>query len=84
MSENYNNNKTIERVNGKLFLKIILAKLNKTAINDITEFVNIDRDDLIKNTFDELFTDELNEELFKFYKKKEIGWYQRKTIDNYS
>lgn len=88
MSDKNHNDKSMEHLIGKkkILLKIlnsILTKSKKSPITKLTDFVNIDRDDLIQNTFDQLFPEEIVNELLKYYKKKDIGWYQRGTANHY-
>ena len=70
--------KTTDKYN--LLLKFTNAILNnidgKSQITDLTEFVNISREDVIKDA-NEKMLDKMEEELFKIFDKYKIGYYRR-------
>lgn len=63
----------------KVLLKLlnkILKNIGKNEINDITKFINIDRDDIIKDV-NKKALDDMQKELFKLYNKKNCGYYRK-------
>jgi hypothetical protein len=75
--------KTTEKY--KFVLKIInkiLQNIGKNQIEDLINFVNIDRNDIIKNENNQ-FLFEMEKEIFKVFDRSKCGWYRRKTTKNY-
>ncbi|ARF08062.1 hypothetical protein Catovirus_1_112 [Catovirus CTV1] len=79
--------KTVDKNNPKyiILLKLInsiLTNLKMNNVDDLTEFKNVDRDDIIKeeniNTYNKMEKD-----LFKYFDKKKCQWYRRTQIKNY-
>ena len=69
----------------KMALKLInkiLTNISKDEIDDLTKFVNIDREEIIKDVNKKSF-EEMEDELFKYFDKVKSGWYRRKTTKNY-
>lgn len=69
----------------KIALKLInkiLVNIGKEQIDDLTKFVNIDREDIIKDVNKTDF-EQLEVELFDHFDKVKCGWYRRKTTKNY-
>ncbi|AYV81398.1 MAG: hypothetical protein Harvfovirus31_14 [Harvfovirus sp.] len=65
----------------KLIQKIMM-NINGKAITTFTEFINIDREDIVKKTnYDSLV--EMSGELFKHFSKASAGWVRRATTKNY-
>lgn len=64
------------------FINKILENLKKDKINDLTDFKNIDRDDIVLDINKKTF-DEMQDELFKHFNKKNCGWYARKRKKEY-
>lgn len=65
----------------KILLKLlnkILKNIGKNEINDITKFINIDRDDIIKDV-NKKALDDMQKELFKLYNKKNCGYYNKSS-----
>lgn len=62
----------------KVILKLInkiLVNLEKPEIDDITQFVNIDREDVIKEKNCQVMT-EMEPELFPLFNKDKCGYYR--------
>ena len=79
--------KNINKKTGKyvILLKLlnkILTNLSKNNITDLTEFQNIDRDDIIKEENVNCY-DELENEIFEYFDKAKCGWYRRNRTKNY-
>lgn len=64
------------------FINKILENIGKTKITDLTEFKDINRDDIITETNKNTFIG-MQKELFKYFNKKKCGWYQRKQVQHY-
>lgn len=64
------------------FINMILANLGKPAITTLTEFTNIDREDIIKEVNKQSF-DAMQGELFSYFDKVAMGWYRRNKVNNY-
>jgi hypothetical protein len=71
----YNNNEK-HKIALKLINKI-LVNIGKTEIEDLCEFKDIDRDDIIRKENTDILV-AMEEEIFKFYSKYKCG-YTRKT-----
>lgn len=65
------------------FLNKILANLGKEEINDITEFKNIDRLDIISDINKDIF-DDMKDEILEHFEKTSINYYQRSAVTSYS
>lgn len=67
-------------------LNSILKKMNMTEIDDILNFKDITRDELIKIDVykDIINTDELMKEIFDEYDKSKLKYYTRNKIKNYA
>ncbi len=59
------------------FINEILKNIGKKEINDLTEFIGIDRLDIIKDINKETF-ERMEDKLFKYFDKVKCGWYQKK------
>jgi len=58
------------------FINKILVNINKPEIDDLTKFVNIDREDIIKDiNKDSLVA--MEDELFPLFDKKKSGYYRK-------
>lgn len=70
----------------KILLELInkiLYNIGKNNIDNITNFINIDRDDIIKSINKEsLFT--MSHELFQYFDKSKCKWERRNTTKNYT
>jgi hypothetical protein len=67
----------------KLLLKMInkiLENSEKETITKLTDFKNINREDIISQS---KIYEKMEHKLFKVFDKKECGWYQRIKIKNY-
>lgn len=62
------------------FINKILKKNNKEEIDDLTKFVNIDRDIIIKEG--QVLVD-MKDDIFKHFDKKICGWFKRNTVRYY-
>jgi len=63
----------------KILLKLInkmLINIKKDEIDDLTGFINIDRDDIIKEVNITLLKS-MEKELFKHYSKNKCGYYRK-------
>lgn len=58
------------------FINVILANLGKPAINSLTEFTDVDREDIIKEVNKKSF-DDMQDELFSCFDKKKCGYYRK-------
>jgi hypothetical protein len=80
-NNNINTNKKDERTTDKykVALKLInkiLTNIDKDNIDDLTKFVNIDREDIIKNINKESLIS-MESELFPLFNKKNSGYYRK-------
>lgn len=64
------------------FINRILANIGKPTITKLTEFINIDREDIIKKENFDIF-DKMDYKIFKYFNKSKSGWYRRKHVKNY-
>lgn len=77
-------------MNIKVFNKkkeVMLKLLNRIResgndITELTDFKNINRDDIIKDETIKKF-DEMEKELFEYFDRTKCGWYRRKRIKVY-
>ena len=63
----------------KVALKLInkiLKNMGKEEVDDITKFNDIDREDIIKEV-NKKALDAMNNELFKYFNKKDCGYYRK-------
>jgi hypothetical protein len=79
--------KTIDTTSDKYivllkFLNNIMDKLNRPHITHITEFANINRDDIIREDVGIMFN-KMHKELFKHFDKVKCGWYRRNLTNTY-
>lgn len=58
------------------FINILLNNLNMTQINSLTEFKDVDREDIIKEVNKKSF-DDMASEIFNHYNKKKCGYYRK-------
>lgn len=87
-----NNNKIIEKKQidkttdkYKVLLKLInkiLVSIGKKNIDDLTQFICINRDDLISDNVKQIYN-LLEKELFNSFDKRKCSWYNRKNVHNY-
>ena len=63
-------------------LNRIFTNIKKTTLSDLTDFKNVDRDDIIKDENITVFS-EMEKEIFKYFDKSECGWYRRKMVQYY-
>jgi hypothetical protein len=54
----------------------ILVNLGKEEVDDLTKFINIDRDDIIKEV-NKNSLEEMDKEIFALYNKKNCGYYRK-------
>jgi len=69
----------------KVSLKLvnkILVNIGKEEIDELTKFVDIDREDIIKEVNMKTLT-EMEGELFQHFDKYRFGWYRRGKIKTY-
>ena len=64
------------------FINIILTNLGKTNINDLLQFKDVDREDIIKQINKDSLVSMYNE-LFEYFSKLTCKYYRRDKIDNY-
>ena len=75
------NNRIVDKNDSKYVLALqylnhILANINKTQIQDILEFKDITRDDIIKQeNLNKL--NEMESELYKYFDKDKCGYYRK-------
>jgi len=82
-----NKQKVVDKKNDKykVVLKLangILKNLNKDPIDDLTKFVKISKEDIIKKENIKLFN-EMEDELFELFNKYSFKWYKRNVLKNY-
>ena len=66
------------------FVNKLLAKMGENQIEDLTEFRNIDRLDIIKHE-NKIVLEEMEEEIFKHFNKVKCGYYRKdKSGDGYT
>ncbi len=73
------NNKDTNDTKKKLMLKLlnkILANIGKEKITDITEFIDIDREDIIKEKNIKSLN-EMQNDLFEVFNKSKSGFYRK-------
>lgn len=73
------NKEDIYDIKRELMLKLlnkILVNIGKEKIDDITEFIDIERDDIIKNKNIKSLNG-MQDELFKVFNKKKSGFYRK-------
>ena len=80
-------NKVIDKSSDKYkialkFINKILFNIGKPEINDLRDFKNIDREDIIKDVNKETL-EAYEGKLFEYFDKVKCGWYRKKTINNY-
>lgn len=72
-----NIDKTTEKYKITLkFVNLILKNIGKEAINDLTNFKDIDREDIIKDENKAIIT-VMKNELFMHFDKMKNGWYRK-------
>ena len=64
------------------FVNKLLENIGYKKINDLTEFKNINRDDIIKNK-NKKSLDAMEKEFLKYFDKSDIGWYRKASVDYY-
>lgn len=64
------------------FVNKILENIGKSHIDDLTKFVNIDREDIIKEVNKQTFLS-MEDKLFEVFDKTKCGWYRRNSTKNY-
>lgn len=64
------------------FINALLVSIGKNVINSLTEFKDINRDDLISDNCLNIY-DQYEPKIFTVFSKKECQWYRRKIIKNY-
>lgn len=82
--------KTINKINDSdtkyqvllKFVNCILNNLNRPTIIKLTEFADIDRQDIIRNENNECLN-KMEREIFKYFDKKKSGWYRRNIVEHY-
>jgi hypothetical protein len=57
-------------------INLILVNLGKDLIDDLTKFVNIDREDIIKDINKQSLIG-MEKELFPLFNKKSVGYYRK-------
>lgn len=61
---------------GLKFVNVILSNLGKPSITALTDFKDVDREDIIKDV-NRTTLDEMSEELFSHFNKKKSGYYRK-------
>ena len=64
------------------FLNKILVNIGKPEINDLVEFVAIDRDDIIKDVNKAVISD-MEDEIYDAFGKAQVGYYSRNKVKYY-
>ena len=64
------------------FINQVLVNIGKKEIDDLTKFVDISRNDIIKDCNKHLL-ENMEKEIFALFDKTKCGWYRRKTTQNY-
>ena len=64
------------------FVNKILVNLEKDEIDDLTDFKDIDREDIIKDV-NKKALDDMEKEILKHFEKKECSWYRRNETSHY-
>ena len=77
-TENFEDKKNILLV----FINKILININGSTITNLTDFVNIDKDDIIKDENKKLIL-EFEKDFFHIFDKKKFGWSRRNCTKNY-
>jgi hypothetical protein len=65
-----------------VFINKILENIGKNKINNLTDFIDIDRLDILKQVNIDTFI-QMESEILKYYDKKNIGWYARNRTKHY-
>lgn len=68
-----------KRVIALKFINKILTNIGKDQIDDLTDFIDIDRDLIIKDK-NKAIVDEMESEITKHFDKKKIGYYNRTKV----
>lgn len=58
------------------FVNVILKNIGRDEVNDLTEFKNVDREDIIKDV-NKVSLDAMANELFDKFNKKKCGYYRK-------
>lgn len=58
------------------FVNNILANIGKSKINNLNEFIDIDREDIIKDVNIKMLKN-MEDEIFKYYNKHKCGYYRK-------
>ena len=87
LHDNKNKNPPIDKNNEKYkialkFINKILESIKKDKIEDLEQFKNIDREDIISDICKQQLTD-MEKELFKYFDRKKSSWYKKKFVKNY-
>ena len=64
------------------FLNKILTNVDKPNIEKVTDFINVDKDDVISEINNKII-DDMENEIIKIFDREKIGWYRRKTAKEY-
>lgn len=64
------------------FINNLLKNIGKKEINDLTEFKNINREDIIR-PINVTMLENMMDVILKYYGKNEIGWYRKEIVKNY-
>lgn len=75
-----NNIKEIQKNMLLKFLNRILTNLNRSNIEKLTDFINIDRDSISNQS---KIYEEMQDELFSVFDRVACGWYQKNKIKNF-
>lgn len=63
-------------------INAILKNMNKDSIDDLIEFKDIDREDIIQKENEEILN-KMEDEIFKYFDKYAMNWYRRGKTKNY-
>lgn len=58
------------------FINVTLVNIGKDEVDDLTKFIGIDRDDIIKEV-NKNSLDEMDKEIFALFNKKKCGYYRK-------
>lgn len=77
VSINLKEDKTSEKYQLALrFVNKILVNIGKSEVDELTKFINIDREDIIKEV-NKITLDDMADELFEKFNKKKVGYYRK-------
>ena len=64
------------------FVNALLVQINKNQIDDLIQFIDINREDLVTQECNKIYQ-EHESKIFTVFSKQKCRWYKRKEIKNY-